>query len=196
MGRSKADLIVKDVTMLDVVTEELLDRKDIVIKNGRICLVGDARHVRCDPANILWTNRKIAVPGFLDGHVHVESSMLTVTEFAKAVLPRGTTGIVIDPHEIANVLGLKGIRLLHDEGLRVPIGVYLSVPSCVPAVSSRFETSGAKIGLKDIIWAFRNLERAVALGEVMNYKGVISADKTFLREISDSIVEVLGEQPG
>ncbi len=89
------------------------------------------------------------VPGLLDGHMHVESGMLTVTEFVRAVLPHGTTGMFIDPHEIANVFGLKGVKLMADEAARQPVHVWVQVPSCVPSAPG-FETPGAELSLEDV----------------------------------------------
>ncbi len=89
------------------------------------------------------------VPGLLDGHVHVESGMVTVTEFVRAVLPRGTTGMFIDPHEIANVFGLKGVKLMADEAAKQPIQIWVQIPSCVPS-SPDLETPGAEITAEDV----------------------------------------------
>lgn len=115
---------------------------------------------------------KYLSPGFLDGHVHIDDSMATVSEFAKVVIPRGTTGVFMDPHEIANVLGLEGVKLIMEEAKNVPLRVYTTIPSCVPATSSRFETAGAEFGREEIKEAMQ-WEGSIALGEMMNYPGVI-----------------------
>lgn len=186
-GVKKADLVIESGTLLNVFTGELIEDVDVAVKGQRIALVGDADHTAATSTKVIKAEGKVLVPGFLDGHVHIESSMLTVKQFAKAVLPHGTTGVFIDPHEIANVLGMDGVRLMHDDGLEVPLKVYVAIPSCVPASSSEFETAGAKIGPEDISWAFSNLRNAVALGEVMNYPGVISGNELMLEEISQAL---------
>jgi len=140
---------------------------------------------------------KYILPGLLDAHVHIESSMMTVTQFARAVLPHGTTGVFIDPHEIANVLGMCGVKLMLDEGDRLPLKVFVTLPSCVPSAPG-FETSGTEIGLRDILEGLR-WRRVVALGEVMNYSGVLAGDKKMRGEISatlDAQKIVEGHAPG
>ncbi|RLG45058.1 MAG: adenine deaminase, partial [Thermoproteota archaeon] len=106
MGRAKADLVIKNGTLVNVFTKELLEGIDVAIKGDRIALVGKAEHTIGPETLVIDAGRKYLVPGLLDGHVHIESSMVTVTQFARAVLPHGTTAAFIDPHEIANVLGL------------------------------------------------------------------------------------------
>ncbi|RLG41294.1 MAG: adenine deaminase, partial [Thermoproteota archaeon] len=118
--------------------------------------------------------------------VHIESSMVTVTQFARAVLPHGTTAAFIDPHEIANVLGLKGVKLMLEEAKGVPLKVYVSIPSCVPASFPEFETAGAEIGPADVEEAMK-WDGVVALGEVMNYPGVIYGDEKMHGEIQVSL---------
>ena len=114
------------------------------------------------------------LPGLLDAHMHVESGMLTVTEFVRAVVPHGTTGMFVDPHEIANVFGLRGVRLMVDEALQQPIHVFVQVPSCVPSAPG-LETSGATIGPEDVAEAL-TWPGIIGLGEMMNYPGVYNSD--------------------
>jgi len=186
-GVRKADLVIEGGTLLNVFTGELIEDVDVAVKGQRIALVGNADHTIAGSTKVVKAEGRVLAPGFLDGHVHIESSMLTVTQFAKVVLPHGTTGVFIDPHEIANVLGMDGVKLMHDEGLEIPLKVYVAVPSCVPASSPEFETAGASIGPEEISWAFSTLRNAVALGEVMNYAGVISGDRLMLDEISQAL---------
>jgi adenine deaminase len=114
------------------------------------------------------------VPGFLDGHMHVESGMVTVTEFVRAVVPHGTTGMFIDPHEIANVFGLKGVKLMVDEAAGQPIHVWVQMPSCVPSAPG-LETPGATIGPEEVAEAM-TWPGVIGLGEMMNFPGVIQSD--------------------
>jgi adenine deaminase len=124
------------------------------------------------------------VPGLLDAHMHVESGMLTVSEFARAVIPHGTTGIFIDPHEIANIFGLGGVRLMADEAAVQPIHVWVQMPSCVPSVPG-FETPGASIGPEEVAEAM-TWENIVGLGEMMNFPGVIQSDRKMHAEIAET----------
>ena len=114
--------------------------------------------------------------------MHVESGMLTVSEFARAVMPHGTTTMFVDPHEVANVLGLPGVRLMHDEALAQPINVFVQMPSCAPSAPG-LETPGAEIGPDDVAEAM-GWPGIVGLGEMMNYPGVIAADPKMLGEIA------------
>jgi len=186
LGRSKADLVVENGILVNVFTGELIEKTSIAVVGERIALVGKASHVAGPDTIVIDAEGKYLAPGFLDGHVHVESSMLTLTQFAKAVLPRGTTSIFIDPHEIANVMGLEGVKIMHDEGLRLPLKVYVSIPSCVPATGPDFETAGSEIGVKDVEEGF-SLSNAIALGEVMNYPGVLSLDEKMIGEIKTAL---------
>ncbi len=186
MGRVKADLVIKKGTLVNVFTKELIEGVDIAIKGDRIALVGRADHTIGPETLVIDAEGKYLSPGFLDGHVHIESSMVTVTQFARAVLPRGTTAVFIDPHEIANVLGLEGVKLMLEEAKGLPMKVYVSVPSCVPASFPEFETAGAEIGPAEVEEAMR-WEGVVALGEVMNYPGVIYGDEKMHGEIQASL---------
>ena len=186
MGRAKADLVIERGTLVNVFTKELIEGVDIAIKCDRIALVGKADHTIGPRTLVIDAKGKYLSPGFLDGHVHIESSMVTVTQFTRAVLPRGTTAVFIDPHEIANVLGLEGVKLMLEEAKGLPMKVYVSVPSCVPASFPEFETAGAEIGPAEVEEAMR-WEGVVALGEVMNYPGVIYGDEKMHGEIQVSL---------
>ena len=134
MGRLPADLVIRNGRWVCVQTGEIIPNTDIAILAGRVAYVGpDASHTLGESTQILEAGERYLVPGLLDAHMHVESGMLTVTEFVRAVLPHGTTGMFIDPHEIANVFGLPGVRLMVDEALIQPIHVFVQLPSCVPS---------------------------------------------------------------
>jgi len=193
MGRKPADLVLRKGTWVCVQSGEFVPDTDIAIKDGRIAYVGpDASHTITNETVVLNAEGKYMVPGLLDGHTHVESGMLTVTEFVGAVLPHGTTGMFIDPHEIANIFGLKGVKLMADEAARQPIHVWLQVPSCVPS-SPELETPGAEIMLEDVTAAMQ-WENVIGLGEMMNYNGVAAGDSKMLAEmeITRSAGKVIG----
>lgn len=124
MGKAKADLVVKGGTLVNVYTGELLPLTDVAVAEGRIAFVGDAEHTIGEDTVVIDAAGRHIVPGLLDGHMHVESTMLSVAEFAKAALAKGTTGIFMDPHEIANVFGAEGVRWMHEEGQGLPLKVY------------------------------------------------------------------------
>ncbi len=186
LGKEKADLVVKNATLVNVYSGEILEGIDVAVKGDRIALVGKADHTIGDKTKVIDAEGRYLCPGFLDGHVHIESSMVTVAEFARGVLPRGTTGVFIDPHEIANVLGVYGIKLMIEEAKRVPLKVFVCVPSCVPASFPEFETAGAEIGPKDVEEMMK-WEEVVALGEMMNYPGVLAGDEKVFGEINATL---------
>ncbi|MBL6981527.1 MAG: adenine deaminase, partial [Anaerolineales bacterium] len=143
MGREPADLVIRGGQWVSVQSGEVIPATDIAIIGQRIAYVGpDASHAIGDKTEIIEAEGRYLVPGLLDAHMHVESGMVTVTEFVRAVARRGTTGIFIDPHEIANVFGLKGVKLMVDEAAEQPIHVWVQMPSCVPSAPG-FETPGA-----------------------------------------------------
>ena len=182
MGRQPADLVVRKGTWVCVQSGELVPETDIAVKDGRIAYVGpDATHTIGKQTRIIEAAGKYLVPGMLDGHMHVESGMLTVTEFVRAVLPHGTTGMFIDPHEIANVFGLKGIKLMADEAARQPVHMWVEVPSCVPSAAG-FETPGAELSAEDVAKAL-TWPSIIGLGEMMNFPGVANGDEKMLAEM-------------
>jgi len=174
MGRTPADLLITGGRLVNVHTREVLDDVDVAVKDGRVAMFGDARHTRGPDTEILDAGGAYLVPGLIDTHLHVESAMVTVARFAEAVLPHGTTTVLIDNHEIANVLGLDGIRWMLEEGRGLPLKVLLAVPSCVPALPG-FEDAGAHLGPDDIREAL-TWDGVAALGEMMNMPGVYDAD--------------------
>lgn len=172
MGRKYADLVIQKARLVNVHTAEILPNVDVAVACGRIAFMGDAAHTIGPDTAVIDASGMTLVPGFLDGHIHVESSMVNVSGFAQAVLPHGTTAIFMDPHEIANVLGLEGIRLMHEEGKDVPLRVFTTVPSCVPAAPG-LEDAGAVIGPTEVREAL-TWDGVVGLGEMMNFPGVIA----------------------
>ncbi|NLH27213.1 MAG: adenine deaminase, partial [Syntrophomonadaceae bacterium] len=172
-GKTPADTVIKGGKVINVFTGEILNW-DIAIKGDRIATVGDVSHTIGPSTNVIDATGYYLSPGFLDGHVHVESSMVTVTQFARAVLPLGTTGIFMDPHEIANVLGMEGVRLMVEEGLQLPLKVFATMPSCVPAAPA-FEDAGAVFGPEEIAEAMK-WPGICGLGEMMNFPGVLTGD--------------------
>ena len=182
LGKEKADLVLKNCSIIDVYSGEIIEKSSIAVKDDRIVLIGSVEHCIGENTLTFDLNGKYVVPGFIDAHVHIESSMLTPSQFARAVLPRGTTCIFADPHEIANVLGVKGVKLFLDEAKNLPLKVLICAPSCVPAVGGEFETAGAYIGPKEIEELLL-MDGVVALAEMMNYPGVLSCDKEVLEKI-------------
>ncbi|MCE5196500.1 MAG: adenine deaminase [Negativicutes bacterium] len=173
MGAQAADLVIRNAKLINVHTAEILPQTDIAIAAGRIALVGDARHCIGAATKIIDAAGCYVAPGFLDGHIHVESSMLTVGEFAKAVVPHGTTGIYMDPHEICNVLGAEGVRYMMEDAQNTPLKTMTTMPSCVPSVPG-FEDTGAAIDAQDIKESM-TWPGIVGLGEMMNYPGILAS---------------------
>ena len=177
MGRKPAETVIKNARLVNVCTREIIDNTDVAIACGRIALVGDASHCIGDETKVIDAKGQLIAPGFLDGHIHIESSMMTPVEYARAVLPHGTVGIYHDPHEICNVLGLKGVELMAKDSAKTPLKAMLTTPSCVPAVPG-FEDSGAEIGPDDIASEMLH-DYTVGLGEMMNFPGITgSAEAT------------------
>jgi adenine deaminase len=183
MGRVPADLVIQNGQWVSVQSGEIIPGSDIAIKDGHIAYVGeDASHTIGRKTKVIDAQGRYLVPGLLDGHMHVESGMVTVTEFVRAVVVRGTTGMFIDPHEMANIFGLKGVKLMVDEAQKQPIHVWVQMPSCVPSAPG-LETPGAHIGPKEVAQAMK-WERIIGLGEMMNYPGVAMGDDKLLEEMS------------
>ncbi|WP_316013640.1 adenine deaminase [Roseobacter sp. HKCCA0434] len=182
-GRAAADLVIRGGTWVNVYTRELLQDHDIAIKSGRFAYCGpDASHCIGEATEVIEAQGRYMLPGLCDAHMHVESGMLTVTEFARAVIPHGTTSMFIDPHEIANVLGLEGVRLMHDEALAQPVNIYTQMPSCAPSAPG-LETTGAELGPDEVAEAM-TWPGIIGLGEMMNFPGVINGSQQMLAEIA------------
>jgi adenine deaminase len=182
-GRAFADTVVTNGRWVNVHSGEIIEGVDIAIAEGRFAACGPAMAERIGPdTKVIDASGRFMVPGLCDGHMHVESGMLTVSEFVRAVLPHGTTSMFIDPHEIANVLGLPGVRLMHDEAVVQPINVFVQMPSCAPSAPG-LETTGHELGPDDVAEAMA-WPNIVGLGEMMNFPGVIAGDGKMLGEIA------------
>jgi adenine deaminase len=183
MGRRSADSVVRNGQWVNVHTGEIIAGIDVAISGGRIAYVGaDASHTIGEETSVIEANGRYMVPGLCDAHMHVESGMITVSEFARAVIPHGTTSMFIDPHEIANVLGLRGVRVMHDDAASLPINVQVQVPSCVPSAPG-LENAGAEITVEDVREAL-TWPQICGLGEMMNFPGVAMGDAKMLGEIA------------
>lgn len=175
MGRAPADLVIRGGRWVNVHSGEIIPGTDLAIRDGRFAYCGpDALHAIGPETEVVEANGRYLVPGLCDAHMHVESGMVTVTEFCRAVIPHGTTSMFIDPHEIANVLGLPGVRLMHDEAMAQPINVFVQMPSCVPSAPG-LEEGGAELGAAEIAEAMA-WPNMIGLGEVMNFPGVAAND--------------------
>jgi adenine deaminase len=183
MGRTPADLVIRDGQWVCVQSGEIIPHTDIAVKGERIAYVGpDASHTIGPNTKVVDARGQHLVPGLLDAHMHVESGQVTVTEFVRAVAPRGTTGMFIDPHEIANVFGLPGLKLMVDEAARQPIHVWVQVPSCVPSAPG-LETPGASLGPAEVAEAMA-WPGIIGLGEMMNFPGVFNSDEKMHAEMA------------
>ena len=182
-GREHADLVIKGGTWVNVHSGEVLLGTDLAIAEGRFAYCGtDASAMIGPETQVIEAAGRFLIPGFCDAHMHVESGMLTVTEFVRAVAPHGTTSMFVDPHEIANVLGMDGVRLMHDEAQLQPINVYVQMPSCAPSAPG-LETTGFELGPEDVAEAM-SWPGIIGLGEMMNFPGVAAADPKMLGEIA------------
>lgn len=174
-GAEKAQLVIQNAKLINVCTREILENVDVAVSEGRIAMVGDCKHCIGENTQVIDASGKYLAPAFMDGHIHVESSMLTVGEYAKAVVTHGTSGIFMDPHEICNVLGLDGVKYMLEDAKRTPLKAMLTTPSCVPAVPG-FEDTGASIGPKEVAQTMA-WDECVGLGEMMNFPGILGADE-------------------
>ncbi len=185
MGRSPADLVICNGRWVCVQTGEIIPTTDIAIIGERIAFIGEsAAHTIGEHTQVIDAQDKFLVPGLLDGHMHVESGMLTVTEFVRAVIPYGTTGMFVDPHEIANVFGMRGVKLMVDEAAHQPIHVWVQMPSCVPSAPG-LETPGMSLGPAEVAEAM-TWPGVIGLGEVMNFPGVFLGDEKMHAEMSEA----------
>lgn len=181
--RAPADLVIRNCAWVNVHSREVIPGADIAIKAGRFASCGpDATPMIGPDTRVIDAGGRFLIPGLCDGHMHVESGMLTVSQFARAVMPHGTTSMFVDPHEVANVLGLRGVRLMHDEALAQPINVFTQMPACAPSAPG-LETTGAELGPEDVAEAM-GWPGIIGLGEMMNYPGVIHADPKMLGEMA------------
>jgi adenine deaminase len=175
LGAKPVELLLQNGRLINVLSGEI-HQASVAIHQGRVVGLGDY-----DALEKVDLEGRYIAPGFIDGHLHLESSMLSISEFARNVVPLGTTSVVADPHEIANVLGVEGIRFILDSSEGLPLRVFIMFPSCVPATP--FETSGAELRHQDMV-PFRDHERVLGLAEMMNFPGVLMADPEILAKIN------------
>ncbi|MEJ2264511.1 MAG: amidohydrolase family protein, partial [Anaerolineales bacterium] len=186
MGRTPADMLIRNGRWVSVQSGEIIPNIDVAVKQGRIAYVGeDGSHTLGKETQVIDAVDRFLLPGLLDAHMHVESGMLTVTEFVRAVIPHGTTGMFVDPHEIANVFGLNGVRLMVNEAAVQPIHVWVQMPSCVPSAPG-LETPGASIGPEEVAEAM-TWEGIIGLGEMMNFPGVFDSDEKMHAEMAETL---------
>jgi adenine deaminase len=176
-------MVIRNCAWVNVHSREVIDGTDIAIRAGRFAYCGpDASRMIGPGTQVIDAGGRYLIPGLCDGHMHIESGMLTVSQFARAVIPHGTTTMFVDPHEVANVLGLTGVRLMHDEAAVQPVNVWVQMPSCCPSAPG-LETPGAEIGPADVAEAM-TWPGIIGLGEMMNYPGVVHGDPKMLAEIA------------
>ena len=184
-GRAPADRVIRGTRLVNVHTREVLEGWGVAIAAGRFAYVGPEPESCAGPdTEMLDAGGRYLVPGLCDGHMHIESGMLIPAEFAAAVIPHGTTTMFTDPHEIANVLGLRGVRLMHDEALLQPVNIFTQMPSCAPSAPG-LETTGHEITPEDVAEAM-GWPGIVGLGEMMNFPGVAAGDAKMLAEIAET----------
>ncbi len=182
-GRAHADMVVRNGQWVNVHSGEIIPCTDVAIKEGRIAYVGEeAAHTIGPKTTVIDAAGRYLVPGLCDAHMHVESGMLTPTEFARAVIPHGTTSMFVDPHEIANVMGLAGVKLMNDEAMTLPVNMFVQVPSCVPSAPG-LENPGATLEPDEIADAL-TWPNIIGLGEMMNFPGAIGNDSKMSAEIA------------
>ncbi len=188
-GEEKADLVARGGKVLSVFTGELLEG-DVAVVGGFVAGVGEY-----EGEEVLDASGGVVIPGLIDAHMHLESTLLSPAEFARAALPHGTTAVVIDPHEIANVLGMRGVEYILEATEGLPLTFYVAIPSCVPAVKG-FETYGAELTVADIAMLLMR-DRVVGLAEMMNFPGVVSGDPEVLAKLDAAQGRVIdGHAPG
>ena len=190
IGAAPADhlvnIVVQNCRLVNVNSREILDGWEVAVVKGRFAYVGpNAKHCVGANTTVFDAKGKFIIPGLCDGHMHIESGMLTPAEFAAAVIPHGTTTMFTDPHEIANVLGLSGVKMMHDEAMMQPINIFTQMPSCAPSAPG-LETTGFEIGAEEVAEAMK-WPGIIGLGEMMNYPGVINSDPKMLSEIAETM---------
>ncbi|MBT3272826.1 MAG: adenine deaminase [Spirochaetales bacterium] len=177
LGNEPADVLIKNARIVNIFTAAI-EEANIALYQKRIAGIGNYTEGK----EIIDVKGAYVVPGFIDAHLHIESSMLSPREFARAVLPRGTTTVIADPHEITNVLGTDGLEYLIESTDGIPLNVYIALPSAVPATD--LETAGARLGPEDMVsFVAKYPKRIIALGEVMNYPGVLNTNNELITKI-------------
>lgn len=187
-GDLKATLVIQGGSLVNVISGEIIEQMSVAVQGARIAYVGkDVSHTIGPDTEIIDATGMYIAPGLLDGHCHIESTQLKVSEFARAVLPLGTTGGFFDAHEISNVLGLKGLKYMLEEARITPMAAYMQAPSCVPSTSPELETTGAYIGPDEVAEALSWGEDMIGLGEVMNFPGVVYGEDKMIGEIEATL---------
>ncbi|WP_053960416.1 adenine deaminase [Sulfobacillus thermosulfidooxidans] len=181
LGTLEPDLVITHAKLVNVHTKEIEPDVSVAVKAGFIAYIGKSVPNIKETTKVIDAHQQYLVPGLMDGHMHVESSMLSVSEFARAVLPAGTTTIFMDPHEMANVFGLEGVALMMQEAEQLPLRVFTTVPSCVPAAPG-LEDSGQYLGPNEVQSAL-NFPRVAGLSEVMDFPGVVNGKPEVLEKI-------------
>jgi len=185
MGVEKAELVIQNAKLVNVCTAEIQEGIDVAIALGRIALVGDATHCIGENTRVIDAAGQFIAPGFMDAHIHVESSMISVGEYARAVVPHGTTGIFMDPHEICNVCGPEGVKAMIEDAKRAPLKAMSNVPSCVPAVAG-FEDTGSHIGPEEVR-KMMTWDGIMGLGEMMSFPNVLGAEPNIHGELAETL---------
>lgn len=176
-GKTPCDVNYTNCTVVDVLSGRFLEHSTVSVKGGYVVGINDGFAAQ----NTIDLEGMFLAPGLIDAHVHIESSLLTPAEYAKVVVPRGTTAVIADPHEIANVMGYDGMRYMLNVSQNIPLDVYFMVPSCVPATD--FDTAGAALYASDM-HQFLQDPRVLGLGEVMNYPGVLAQNPQLMDKIA------------
>lgn len=188
-GEKPADLVIRHANLVSVTTHEILPDTDIAVACGRVAYLGLGEHTaeHCIGPDTLVVDATglYAAPGLMDSHIHVESAMIGVAEYARAVVPHGTTGIFCDPHEVGNVTGMPGVRAMFEDARRVPLKAMMTPPSCVPAVTG-VEDTGAAVTAADIADSM-SWDNVVALGEMMNFPGILTCERNALGEVRETL---------
>jgi adenine deaminase len=184
-GAEPAEMVIKNAKLVNVCTAEIQERIDVAIAEGRIALVGDASHCIGDKTKVIDAAGQYIAPGFMDAHIHVESAMLTVREYARAVVPHGTTGIFMDPHEICNVCGPDGVKAMIEDAKGSPLKAMANVPSCIPAVAG-FEDSGCEIGPNEVR-EMMTWDGIMGLGEMMSFPNVVGSEPNIHGELAETL---------
>ena len=188
-GAQPADLVIRHANLVSVTTHEILPDTDIAVACGRVAYLGLGEHTaeHCIGPDTLVVDATglYAAPGLMDSHIHIESAMIGPAEYARAVVPHGTTGIFCDPHEVGNVTGMAGVRAMFEDARRVPLKAMMTPPSCVPAVTG-VEDTGAEVTAADIADSM-TWDNVVALGEMMNFPGILAGEQNTLDEVRETL---------
>lgn len=188
-GAQPADLVIRHANLVSVTTHEILPDADIAVACGRVAYLGlgehTAEHCIGPDTQVVDASGLYAAPGLMDSHIHIESAMIGPAEYARAVVPHGTTGIFCDPHEVGNVAGMEGVRAMFEDARRTPLKAMMTPPSCVPAVTG-VEDTGAEVTATDIADSMA-WDNVVALGEMMNFPGILAGEKNAIDEVRETL---------